>query len=84
MTKEEFVKQIGITMSNMPEEMAKEVVDVISHVEDFADISKCVHLTGEELEKRARESIAEGYYWRGTVYSMFAVMKGRYVDDTIS
>jgi len=73
--REDFIKRVEVVMDEMPVEMFKEVVDVISHADDLVDIGEYVHLTGAELETKAKEKTAVGRYWLGAVYNLLAVMK---------
>jgi len=82
--REDFIKRVEAAMGEMPVEMFKEVVDVISHADDLADMGEYVQLTGAELEAKAREKTASGRYWLGAVYNLLAVMKENQAKTEVS
>lgn len=84
MDREDFIKRMEAAMDKMSVEMFKEVVDVISHANDWADIGEYVQLSGAELEAKAREKTDEGRYWLGAAYNILAVMKQSRAGTEIS
>lgn len=84
MNREDFIKRVEAAMDKMSVEMFKEVVDVISHADDWADIGEYVQLTEAELGIKAKEKTAAGRYWLGAVYNLLAVMKQGQTETEVS